>query len=321
VLPPEIHSKNYSGVRSSKKRKVDHDSSERKRPKHSGSDKKRVKQNNKQQKGGQKFDRSPFEKKLMQELRFRPLSRWSCDDVYHFLLRQFEDAPIVAEELKSLDGTQLPYHASIQNGKFNEDQRKRLQYLVSSLGTLDQYKPFPSGHDIKRRWMKLFENRNQFLQGLIDNFPIEKSATVTMNHFIVNVLEKKMKQRVEKLVYTYSLQFTGGLPPTRVMMENVKHVFRANWDVKIFCDFQKLAEKAVDMYCLPQSLKDYLADLYGIIYAMDLHIPKLKFFPAFDWYDGKDGSVDREPCWLGIKTEDEGIICKPLRMEQITRPF
>merc|ERR1719499_2514316 len=111
VLPPEIHSKNYSGVRSSKKRKVDHDSSERKRPKHSGSDKKRVKQNNKQQKGSQKFDRSPFEKKLMQELRFRPLSRWSCDDVYHFLLRQFEDAPIVAEELKSLDGTQLPYLA------------------------------------------------------------------------------------------------------------------------------------------------------------------------------------------------------------------
>ena len=76
------------------------------------------------------------------------------------------------------------------------------------------------------------------------------------------------EQRVEKLVYTYSLQFTGGLPPTKVMMENVKHVvtptqedsifmveFRANWDVKIFCDFQKLAEKAVDMYCLPQSLK------------------------------------------------------------------
>lgn len=305
----------YSGgVRASKKRKTDHDGSDRKRVKHTNGEKKKAKSSKQKH---QKFDRSPFEKKLMQELRFRPLAKWSCDDVYHFLLRQFEDNPIVAEELKNMDGTQLPYHIGTMNPKIAE-HGERLQYLVSSLTTLDHYKPFPSGYDIRRRWMKLCEERQQFIQGLKDNFPIEKSATDTMNHFIVNVLEKKMKQRVEKLVYTYSLQFTGGLPPTRVMMDNVKHVFRANWDVKIFCDFERLAEKAIKTYFLPETLTQYLTNLFGIIYAMELHIPKLKFFPVWDWHDGKDGSGENQSgFWLGIKAEDgEAILCKPTRVEE-----
>jgi hypothetical protein len=76
-----------------------------------------------------------------------------------------------------------------------------------------------------------------------------------LSYFIVNILEKQMQRLIDQKIQDHANILTGGYPPTKQILKNIRQLFRANWDVPFFfLDRQKLAEEACQRYMIPETM-------------------------------------------------------------------